>query len=84
MRKQVKVFELRLALGMHSNTYYVFPKVDELISLHSHDFTSLSNSLTTLRLIGIGVMDEVVHWFLATCPNLEHLCISMSRTTKNL
>ncbi|GFP90539.1 hypothetical protein PHJA_001197800 [Phtheirospermum japonicum] len=38
----------------------------------------------SLRLVSVDIEDEVVHYFLASCPYLEQLCIRDSHVTKNL
>lgn len=78
-RKEVERLELNFSLC----DGYKFPSVESLISL-SHGATSPLCSLKTLRLAYVDVEDEVVQYFLASCPNLEELRIRFSYDTKNL
>ncbi|XP_057799957.1 putative F-box/FBD/LRR-repeat protein At3g49040 [Salvia miltiorrhiza] len=78
MQKQVQRLELNLSFQDMYKTEsptvrYVFPTPDELRS-HSHSFCRLRS----LRLSHVHIRNDVVHYFLASCPNLEELCIQFS------
>lgn len=73
MQKKIERFEVNL-----SSDACELPSVERFLS-HSH-----SCRLRTLRLDHVDAMDHVIHCFLASCPNLEELCIHFSQVTTNL
>lgn len=79
-RKKVERLELSFSL----RDGYKFPTVKSLVSL-SHGATSTSPlcCLRILRLAYVDVEDEVVLYFLASCPRLEELRVRYSYVTKN-
>lgn len=81
MRKDVQRFELNLS---YDNDRYEFPSVMRLISLSNGAVISPFYRLRTLRLDHVDIMDHVVHYFLANCPNLEEVCIHFSQVMRNL
>ncbi|KAK6118713.1 hypothetical protein DH2020_047518 [Rehmannia glutinosa] len=83
MQKEVKMFELNFSMSNGYHPYYEFPNVDMLLS-RSNDVKFGFGSLKSLRLVGVDIKDEVVQYFLASCPYLEQLCIRGSYVTKNL
>ncbi|VFQ81577.1 unnamed protein product [Cuscuta campestris] len=80
LRKQVKVFELSLARQRRS-CKYKFPSMEKLLLLEPKcSFVSLRS----LKLVHVNVEDDMVHYLLASCPDLETLWIKDSDCTKNL
>ncbi|GFP96015.1 hypothetical protein PHJA_001745600 [Phtheirospermum japonicum] len=82
MHKKLKVFELDIAKYVDYNPSYQFPK--PLLPCIDGRVYQFGVSLTSLRLVGVNIMDDVVNYYLASCPNLEQLCIRGSCLTKNL
>ncbi|XP_057803808.1 F-box/LRR-repeat protein At3g03360-like [Salvia miltiorrhiza] len=81
VRKEVQRLELNLSFGdMYRQKFlrmcrYIFPTLDELRShSHSHAFCRLRS----LRLAHVEITVDVVHYFLASCPDLEELRIQLS------
>ncbi|VFQ88456.1 unnamed protein product [Cuscuta campestris] len=80
LRKQVKVFELSLERHRRS-CKYEFPSMEKLLLLGPKcSFVSLRS----LKLAHVNVEDDMVHYLLASCPDLETLWIKDSDCTKNL
>ncbi|KAL7100296.1 hypothetical protein ACP275_09G138300 [Erythranthe tilingii] len=82
-QKRIKRFELNLLEQEGFHCCYKFPNMEKLLS-HSHEVKSVFGSLRSLRLVDVDIEDEVVQYFLASCPYIEHLCIRASQSTKNL
>nr|XP_027123357.1 F-box/LRR-repeat protein At3g03360-like [Coffea arabica] len=79
VQKDVRVFDLAIS----GND---FPDLDKFLSI-SNALKSRRNgffSLTSLKLDHANVKDEMIEYFLANCPHLEHLCIKYERYLKNL
>ncbi|XP_057799960.1 putative FBD-associated F-box protein At5g56690 isoform X2 [Salvia miltiorrhiza] len=79
MQKEVQRLELNLLYEdkykEHLWSRYPFPSLEELRSYsHSHSFCRLRS----LRLSHVNITTDVVHHFLASCPDLEELCIQFS------
>ncbi|GFP90538.1 hypothetical protein PHJA_001197700 [Phtheirospermum japonicum] len=84
MDKEVKTLELNFARYFGGHTYYDFPNID-MLSSHSRDSNKFGfGSLKSLRLTGVDIRDEVVQYFLASCPYLEQLCIRGSESTEKV
>ncbi|XP_047958483.1 F-box/FBD/LRR-repeat protein At3g26920-like isoform X2 [Salvia hispanica] len=80
MNKQVQ----RLKLMLLFTSMYPFPDLKKLLSSYSLGFGSPFYRLRDLRLVHVNVEDEVIHYFLASCPNLEKLHIDYSSITENI
>ena len=65
--------------GFSQRLRYTFPSVDKL-KLLPPNYTCL----IALRLMNLDVTAEVVQYFSAKCPFLEHLCVVHSTTISNL
>lgn len=78
--KEVRMLELIFYPGME----YEFPSIDMLTSHSNNVVASPFHGLRTLRLGEVQIKDEVVHYLLASCLDLEELCISGSYVTINL
>ncbi|XP_057789466.1 putative FBD-associated F-box protein At5g56690 [Salvia miltiorrhiza] len=82
MQKEVQRLELNLSF---EDIYrykcpgfrYAFPTLDELRS-HSPSRSRAFCRLRSLRLAHVQISHDVVHYFLASCPDLEELCIRLS------
>ncbi|KAL7100159.1 hypothetical protein ACP275_09G130200 [Erythranthe tilingii] len=86
VQKEVKVFELNLSVEDGFHCSYKFPNIEKLLS-RSREVKVKSpvfGSLRSLRLVDVDIEDDVVKYFLASCPCVEHLCIRASNATKNL
>ncbi|XP_057796509.1 F-box/FBD/LRR-repeat protein At3g26920-like, partial [Salvia miltiorrhiza] len=81
VKKELERFELHLPWATH----HKFPSI-EMLKSHSHGGSNSSPfcRLKILRLLEVPIEDEVVHYFLASCPNLEQLFIYHSDDTKNI
>ncbi|EYU21244.1 hypothetical protein MIMGU_mgv1a024398mg [Erythranthe guttata] len=87
MQKKVKSFELNLSVekGIFPCFPYRFPNIKKLLSRSDQVKSFGFRSLRSLRLAYVDIEDEVVHYFLASCPCIEQLCIRASnKATKNL
>ncbi|KAL7100338.1 hypothetical protein ACP275_09G140400 [Erythranthe tilingii] len=87
MQKEVEKFELDLSVENGFHCCHKFPKIEKLLSCSSGVHVKSSAfcvSLRSLRLVDVDIDDEVVRYFLASCPFIEHLCIRASNATKNL
>lgn len=77
-RKQVQTLELSFSLS----DGYKFPSLKTLMSMATS--TSPLCGLRILRLAYVDIEDDVVKYFLASCPDLEELRVRFSYVTKNL
>lgn len=83
MQKEVKRFDLDLQVRERLYFEYEFPRIEKLLS-RTHEVKPAFGSLRFLRLVYVNIKDEVVQYFLTSCPYLEQLCIRASHVTKNL
>ncbi|XP_057799954.1 putative F-box/FBD/LRR-repeat protein At3g49040 [Salvia miltiorrhiza] len=84
MQKEVQRLELNLSFEnlygrisptvRHAFPTRVFCRLRTLEELRSHSFCRLRS----LRLSQVHISTNVVHYFLASCPDLEELCIQFS------
>ncbi|KAL8028836.1 hypothetical protein ABFX02_14G186900 [Erythranthe guttata] len=97
MLKQVKRFELDLSADCGFHCSYEFPSFVKLLTQFHRDkyrqFGSMRSSLRylngfvslrTLKLVDVDIQDEMVQYFLDSCPCIEQLCIRASDATKHL
>lgn len=67
----------RLEVNLSSGNEYEFPSIERLTS-HLHGLTSPLCHLRTLRLTSVDIKDDVFHYLLTSCANLEELRIHFS------
>ncbi|XP_051123938.1 FBD-associated F-box protein At5g18780-like [Andrographis paniculata] len=84
LKKEARNIEINL-LPMSNPAhrgYYALPSLQK--SLHSYGAKSAFCFLTSLKLVGVGIHDDTLHYFLASSTSLECLTICGSRFTRSL
>ncbi|KAL7140508.1 hypothetical protein ABFS83_09G124400 [Erythranthe nasuta] len=84
MNKEVEDFQLDLSNVDWAHCGYKFPKIEKLLSLLHEGIEAPFRSLRSLVLVDVDIEDELVRYFLESCPYIEKLCITASKTTKYL
>ncbi|KAL1551767.1 F-box/FBD/LRR-repeat protein-like protein isoform X1 [Salvia divinorum] len=80
MNKEVQRFEMKLEF----RSIYPFPDLKMLVSSYSLGFSSPFYRLRSLRFVYVDIDDDVVNYFLASCPSLEDLHIYYSYFIKSI
>ncbi|XP_051124167.1 F-box protein At5g03100-like [Andrographis paniculata] len=82
LKKKAKNIEIDLSPNPTFHGGYAFPSLHKLFQ--SYGVRSAFGFLKSLKLVDVGIRDETLRCFLASCMILESLTICGSRFTKNL